>query len=75
MDNNNDSTELQSNSKQACVEVDLANLPLDPCFRKNKWFRFNLVWFKEYDDLLEYNISKDDVYCLYCYLFGPDTTN
>jgi hypothetical protein len=34
MENNNDSIELQSNSKRACVKVDLANLPIDPCLRK-----------------------------------------
>jgi hypothetical protein len=34
MENNNDSIELQSNSKRARVEVDLANLPIDPCLRK-----------------------------------------
>jgi hypothetical protein len=34
MENNNDSIELQSNSKRARVEVDLANLPQDPCLRK-----------------------------------------
>ena len=30
----NDSIDLQSNSKRARIEVDLANLPGDPCFRK-----------------------------------------
>jgi hypothetical protein len=31
---NNNSINLQSNSKRPRVEVDLANLPGDPCFRK-----------------------------------------
>ena len=31
MKKNNDSIKLQSNSKQPRVEVDLANLPGDPC--------------------------------------------
>jgi hypothetical protein len=39
------------------------------------WRRFNPAWFKEYSDWLEYNILKDAAYCLFCYLFGPDTGN
>jgi hypothetical protein len=31
---NNDSIELQLNSKQARIEIDLANLTVDPCLRK-----------------------------------------
>jgi hypothetical protein len=31
---NNDSIKLQSNSKRAHIEVDLANLPTDPFLRK-----------------------------------------
>jgi hypothetical protein len=31
---NNDSIELQSNSKRARIEVDLANLTTGPCLRK-----------------------------------------
>ena len=34
MKKNNDSIKLQSNSKRPSVEVDLANLPRDPCLRK-----------------------------------------
>jgi hypothetical protein len=34
MKNNNDFINLQSNSKRPRVEVDLANLPIDPCLRK-----------------------------------------
>ena len=30
----NDSIDFQSNFKRPCIEVDLANLPRDPCFRK-----------------------------------------
>ena len=29
----------------------------------------NLVWFKEFYSWLEYNVSKDTAFCLYCYLF------
>jgi hypothetical protein len=36
MEKNNDSIDLQSNSKRPRVEVDLANLTEDPCFRKKK---------------------------------------
>ena len=35
--------------------------------------RFNPVWFKEFPGWLEYSITKDAAYCLYCYLFRPDT--
>ncbi|XP_049389460.1 uncharacterized protein LOC125853760 [Solanum stenotomum] len=31
--------------------------------------RFNHKWFDEFPDWLEYNISKDTAFCLYCYLF------
>lgn len=31
---NNDSIELQSNSKRARIEVNLANLTADPCLKK-----------------------------------------
>jgi len=108
---NNDPIELQSNSKWACIEIDLANLPTDSCLRKKiydyhpsdtdkiqraylqkrhcqpfdhnfsqtqfgkTWHRFNPAWFKEYSDWLEYNILIDVVYCLFCYLFKPDTGN
>ena len=34
MDDNNDSIVVKSKSKQARIEVDLANLPLDPSLRK-----------------------------------------
>jgi hypothetical protein len=37
--------------------------------------KHNFPWFKEYDNWLEYNISKDVAYCLFCYLFVPDTIN
>ena len=36
MEKNNDSIDLQSNSKQPRVEVDLANLLGDPCFRERE---------------------------------------
>ncbi|XP_060201789.1 uncharacterized protein LOC132630220 [Lycium barbarum] len=31
--------------------------------------RFNPKWFQEYPDWLEYSVSNDAAYCLYCYLF------
>lgn len=34
--------------------------------------RFSEKWYKEYGRWLEYSISKDAVFCLYCYLFKPD---
>jgi hypothetical protein len=107
----NDSIELQSNSKRARIEVDLANLSTDLGLRKKifdyhpsdkdkirraylqkkhcqpvehnfpqtqfekTWRRFNLAWFEEYSDWLEYSILKDATYCLFCYLFRPDTRN
>jgi hypothetical protein len=37
--------------------------------------RFNKAWFKEHSDWLEYSILKDTAYCLYCYLFKPNTRN
>jgi aryl carrier-like protein len=36
MDKNNDFIELHSNFKQAHIKVDLTNLHLNPCLRKNK---------------------------------------
>ena len=35
--------------------------------------RFNPLWFQEYPSWLEYSITKDVAYCLYCYLVRPDT--
>ncbi|XP_060182410.1 uncharacterized protein LOC132612084 [Lycium barbarum] len=38
--------------------------------------RFNSEWFDDvYHDWLEYSVSKDAVYCLYCYLFKDHNTN
>jgi aryl carrier-like protein len=36
MENNNNFIELQSNFKGVRVEVDLVNLPTNPCLRKKK---------------------------------------
>jgi hypothetical protein len=36
MEKNNDSIELQSNSKRPHIEVDLVNLPGNPCLKKKK---------------------------------------
>ena len=33
--------------------------------------RFNLAWFTDYDNWLEYSIAKDAAFCLCCYLFKP----
>ncbi|CAH9066342.1 unnamed protein product, partial [Cuscuta europaea] len=37
----------------------------------NKSRRFVPTWFTEHE-WLEYSISKDAAYCLYCYLFKPN---
>ncbi|XP_060212180.1 uncharacterized protein LOC132639774 [Lycium barbarum] len=38
--------------------------------------RFNSEWFDDvYHDWLEFSVSKDTVYCLYCYLFKGYNTN
>ena len=34
--------------------------------------RFNLNWFTEYKNWLEYSIEKDVIFCLCCYLFRQD---
>ncbi|XP_058217411.1 uncharacterized protein LOC131328486 [Rhododendron vialii] len=36
---------------------------------------FNLAWFEEYKNWLEYSIEKDAAFCLCCYLFGLDGSN
>ena len=33
---------------------------------------FNSAWFEEYGSWLEYNESKDAVFCLCCYPFKPN---
>jgi hypothetical protein len=37
MDKNNDFMEVQSNFKRTHIEVDLANLCVNPCLRKKKY--------------------------------------
>ncbi|KAG5607106.1 hypothetical protein H5410_028598 [Solanum commersonii] len=38
--------------------------------------RFNHEWFDDvYHDWLEYSVSKDATYCLYCYLFKDHNIN
>jgi hypothetical protein len=37
------------------------------------WRRFNPAWFIEYANWLKYNILEDAAYCLYCYIFRPNT--
>ncbi|KAI5351367.1 hypothetical protein L3X38_004258 [Prunus dulcis] len=59
-------------------EVRRAYLQKSPCQPKDHTFpqtdllgydrHFNVKWFDEFD-WLEYNISKDVAFCLYCYLF------
>ncbi|KAG8635717.1 hypothetical protein MANES_16G056300v8 [Manihot esculenta] len=41
--------------------------PFTLIHEKNR--RFQVAWFKDYE-WLEYSVSKDKVYCLYCYLFA-----
>ncbi|XP_021631800.2 zinc finger MYM-type protein 1-like [Manihot esculenta] len=38
-------------------------------FIREKNRRFQVAWFKDYE-WLEYSVSKDKAYCLYCYLFA-----
>ncbi|KAM6547091.1 hypothetical protein CsatB_027827 [Cannabis sativa] len=33
---------------------------------------FNVAWYADYQDWLEYSVSKDAAFCLYCYLFKED---
>ncbi|XP_060195297.1 uncharacterized protein LOC132624550 [Lycium barbarum] len=35
--------------------------------------RFNRDWYVEFPDWLEYSLSKDATYCLYCYLFKANS--
>jgi hypothetical protein len=37
MENNNNFIEIQSNTKRICVRVNLANLSVDHCLRKQFW--------------------------------------
>ena len=50
--------------------------PIDHDFPQSQFGKtkrqFNPFWFKEYASWLEYGITKDAAYCLYCYLFRPD---
>ncbi|KAL4600059.1 hypothetical protein ACB092_11G170800 [Castanea dentata] len=79
MENPDHNNESKSNTKRTHIKVDVANFPKDPIdhdfpqsqFGKKKR-RFNPLWFKEYPSWLEYSITKDAAYCLYCYLFQPD---
>ncbi|KAK4253406.1 hypothetical protein QN277_010722 [Acacia crassicarpa] len=34
--------------------------------------RFNLKWYEEFGFWLEYSVSKDTCFCLYCYLFDME---
>uniref|UniRef100_A0A0D3ARM9 TTF-type domain-containing protein n=1 Tax=Brassica oleracea var. oleracea TaxID=109376 RepID=A0A0D3ARM9_BRAOL len=34
--------------------------------------RFNPAWFDQYGSWLEYSISKESAFCLYCYLFKDE---
>ncbi|XP_022847651.1 zinc finger MYM-type protein 1-like [Olea europaea var. sylvestris] len=40
----------------------------DPSLR-----RFKTSWFNDFPDWLEYSISKDAIFCFYCYLFKPNS--
>ncbi|CAA7012844.1 unnamed protein product [Microthlaspi erraticum] len=37
--------------------------------------RFNLQWFDEFHDWLEYSVKKEKAYCLCCYLFRDNNDN
>ncbi|EEE65659.1 hypothetical protein OsJ_21251 [Oryza sativa Japonica Group] len=37
-------------------------------WQSGEWRSFQKAWFNEFD-WLEYSVSKDAAYCLYCYLF------
>ncbi|XP_049391633.1 uncharacterized protein LOC125856105 [Solanum stenotomum] len=62
-----------------CDAIRIAYLQKKPCqpllreFPQTNIFgdvrRFNHKWFDEFPDWLEYSISKDAAFCLYCYLF------
>jgi hypothetical protein len=43
MTRNDDFNELQSNSKRAYIEINLANLPVNLCFRKKKKKKKNFL--------------------------------
>ncbi|KAK4281840.1 hypothetical protein QN277_013288 [Acacia crassicarpa] len=34
--------------------------------------RFNPKWYEEFGSWLEYSVSKDACFCLYCYLFDME---
>lgn len=63
-------------------QVRRAYLLKGPCQPRNHQFpqrnfsgflrRFNSKWFDEYGSWLEYSISKDAAFCLYCYLFKTE---
>uniref|UniRef100_A0A2C9VUR3 TTF-type domain-containing protein n=1 Tax=Manihot esculenta TaxID=3983 RepID=A0A2C9VUR3_MANES len=60
---------------QVC-EAYLLKGSCQPCSHKfsqrvdgNRNKRFIVSWFDEFGNLLEYSITKDATYCLYCYLF------
>ncbi|XP_030505402.2 uncharacterized protein LOC115720392 [Cannabis sativa] len=38
--------------------------------KQKRWF--NIAWFDQFPTWLEYNISKNSVFCLYCYIFKPN---
>ncbi|KAL4605598.1 hypothetical protein ACB092_09G041100 [Castanea dentata] len=50
--------------------------PVDHDFPQSQFGKtkrqFNPVWFKDYPSWLEYSITKDAAYCLFCYLLRPD---
>jgi hypothetical protein len=70
--NNNKKKKKKKKKKKPCQ-------PFDHNFSQTQFgktsHRFNKAWFKEHSDWLEYSILKDTAYCLYCYLFKPNTRN
>ncbi|XP_049414568.1 uncharacterized protein LOC125877264 [Solanum stenotomum] len=68
--------EFHPNHRDAIRRAYLQKKPCQPLLREfpqtnifGDVRRFNHKWFDEFPDWLEYSISKDAAFCLYCYLF------
>ncbi|XP_060190541.1 uncharacterized protein LOC132619746 [Lycium barbarum] len=72
-------TQILDYHPNVCDVIRRAYIRQGPCQPENHIFpptnfygdmrRFNPKWFQEYPDWLEYSVSNDATYCLYCYLF------
>ncbi|XP_022850561.1 zinc finger MYM-type protein 1-like [Olea europaea var. sylvestris] len=62
---------LRDQIRRACLQRGPCQ-PRSHVFPRKKSRRFIPAWFNEYSDWLEYSISKNTAFCLYCYLFGPN---